>query len=157
MTIVLLNTGKTDNENLRLMLEDYSTRINRFTSFKIDNILLSNSIGKFKPEEVKRAEGDLISKKLTRADYIILLDEQGKKFNSVNFAQFLQKQFNAGYKNIYFVTGGAYGFSPEVYAKAHEKLSLSYMTTTHQLIRLFFTEQLYRAFTILNNHPYHNE
>jgi 23S rRNA (pseudouridine1915-N3)-methyltransferase len=157
MNIILLNTGKTESDSLKKMLEEYASRINHFVNFSVENVLQPNTVGKFKAEEVKRIEGDLLLKKLTKADYIILLDEKGKKYNSVNFARFLQKLFNSGIKNIYFVTGGAYGFSAQVYEKANELLSISDMTTTHQLIRLFFTEQLYRALTIINNHPYHNE
>ena len=157
MKFTLLNVGKTDNANLKNLVGEYSVRINRFVPFQQDFITPSKNISKMKPDEVKRAEGELILKKADNADCLILLDEKGKQFSSLDFAQYLQKLLNSGMKNLMFVSGGAYGFSPAVYQRANDKISLSQMTTTHQLIRLIFTEQLYRAFTIINNHPYHNE
>lgn len=157
MKLTLLNVGKTDNVHLNKLIEDYSIRINRFVSFQHDFVLPPRNISKLKPEDVKRVEGELLLKKLEYADYAVLLDERGKHFSSTDFAQFLQKVFNSGPKNIFFVTGGAFGFSPAVYQNVNNMISLSAMTTTHQLVRLMFTEQLYRAFTIMNNHPYHNE
>jgi 23S rRNA (pseudouridine1915-N3)-methyltransferase len=156
MTITLLNTGKTDS-SLTALLDEYAIRINRFVKFTIECMVPPSNIGKLKSEDVKRIEADLLLKKLSRADCIILLDEKGKKYSSINFARFLQSVFNMGYKHLFFVSGGAYGFSPKIYEKASELLSLSDMTTTHQLVRLFFSEQLYRALTIINNHPYHND
>jgi 23S rRNA (pseudouridine1915-N3)-methyltransferase len=111
----------------------------------------------FLPDDYKSKEGDEILKHAAKADFVILLDEKGKSFRSKEFASFLQKQMNSGIKNLMFVVGGAFGFSDKVYEKADLKVSLSEMTFSHQMIRLLFTEQLYRAFTILKNEPYHNE
>jgi len=153
--IVFLNIGLTDSKNLLTLVNDYESRIIRFVNFQIEYIVPPRSFGKLKPTALKRAEGELILKKIESGSRVILLDEAGKQFSSQEFAHYLQRELMN--KTIYFVTGGAYGFSDEVYSRADEKISLSNMTTTHQLIRLFFTEQLYRAFTILKNHPYHNE
>ncbi len=156
MNISLLNVGKTDNKALELLIDDYIKRINRFVKYKHDFIIPPKNIGKLKPEQVKKLEGELILKYCFDTDYIILLDEKGESYTSVEFSNFIQKTMNKGYKSIVFVTGGAYGFSQPVYQRANEMISFSKMTTTHQLIRLFFSEQLYRAFTIIKGHPYHN-
>lgn len=156
MKIILLCVGKTDSNNLSIMLSDYIKRINRFVDFKIDYIIPPKNISKLQPVDVKKAEGELILKKIEKASHLVLLDEKGKRYTSMAFANQVQKYMNTGCKHLYFVVGGAYGFSEAVYKKANGKLSLSDMTTTHQLIRLVFSEQIYRAFTILNGHPYHN-
>ena len=109
------------------------------------------------PEEIKSREAALILKQLEKSDRIVLLDEHGTEHTSVGFSQYIQKQMNAGVRNLTFVIGGAFGFAPEVYAAANDKVSLSKLTFNHQMVRLFFVEQLYRAFTILRNEPYHNE
>jgi 23S rRNA (pseudouridine1915-N3)-methyltransferase len=157
MKLTLLNVGKTESVYLEKLIEDYSVRINRFIPFQQDFTLPPKNISRLKPDEVKKTEGELLLKKLESYDYVILLDEKGKQFSSATFAQYLQKTFNAAPKKIAFVTGGAYGFAPAVYNRSNDMISLSAMTTTHQLVRLYFTEQLYRAFTIISNHPYHNE
>jgi 23S rRNA (pseudouridine1915-N3)-methyltransferase len=157
MKITLLNVGKTDSVYLEKLIEDYSIRINRFVPFNHEYALSPKNISKLKPEEVKKVEGELILKKVENFDYMILLDERGKQFNSTAFAQYLQKIFNSAPKKIVFVSGGAFGFTSSIYNRTNDMISLSSMTTTHQLVRLVFTEQLYRAFTIINNHPYHNE
>ncbi|MFZ4753774.1 MAG: 23S rRNA (pseudouridine(1915)-N(3))-methyltransferase RlmH [Chitinophagaceae bacterium] len=109
------------------------------------------------PDQLKQKEGELILSKLRPDDRLILLDERGKIFSSIGFSEFIQGQMNQGQKQLVFVIGGAYGFSEEVYKKASYKISLSEMTFSHQLIRIVFMEQMYRAMTILNNHPYHHE
>jgi len=156
MKITFLCVGKTDNKHLDILINEYEGRIKKFIDFKIDYISPPRNFGKLQAKELKKAEGRLILDKVGN-DFLILLDERGKTFSSRKFAAQMQKYMNAGYRNIYFLVGGAFGFSEEVYSKANGKISLSEMTTTHQLIRLLFTEQLYRAFTILNNHPYHND
>jgi 23S rRNA (pseudouridine1915-N3)-methyltransferase len=156
MKITALHVGKTDNKNLEALIQEYIPRINRHIQFGQEFVVVPKALSKLKPEELKKAETNLLMKKLTDADYIVLLDERGKQYSSTAFADFLQKLMNSGVKSVFFVSGGAYGFSKEMYEKSNDLLSLSAMTTTHQLIRLFFTEQLYRAITILNNHPYHN-
>lgn len=156
MGITLINVGKTENKHLDILLADYINRLNRFVKFKVETVPLPRSIGKCKPAQVKHIEGEMILKHCKTADFIILLDEKGKEFTSQGFSGYIQKKLNMGSRNLCFVSGGAYGFSEQVYQKANECLSLSKMTTTHQLVRLFFVEQLYRAFTILKGHPYHN-
>lgn len=156
MKITLLNVGKTDSKALETLNAEYIKRINRFIAFEHKFVIPPKNISKYKPEQVKKLEGELILKNSTEADLIILLDEKGAEYTSVEFSGFIQKIMNRGIRSVYFVTGGAYGFSSEVYEKASQKLSFSRMTTTHQLIRLMFSEQLYRAFTIIKGHPYHN-
>lgn len=156
MKITLLNVGKTDSKSLESLIKDYIIRTNRFISLTHEFVLPPKNIGKFKPEQVKKTEGELILKYFTPSDFVILLDEKGTEYTSVEFAGFIQKSMNKGFKNIIFVIGGAYGFSEAVYQRANHKVSFSKMTTTHQLIRLIFSEQLYRAFTIIKGHPYHN-
>jgi 23S rRNA (pseudouridine1915-N3)-methyltransferase len=156
MKIYFVNIGKTDSKELDSLIKKYELRLKKFLPFELDYIQIPKYTGKLKSNDLKSLEGMAILKKIEQADYVILLDEKGKQFSSNDFAQFLQRKMNTGIKSLMFISGGAYGFSEEVYKSAHETLSLSKMTTTHQLVRLFFTEQLYRAFTILNNHPYHN-
>ncbi len=155
MKITLLAIGKTNSSEIRNIVDDYSKRINRYIKFEA--VYIENNQQKFSDnEKQKTKEGELILKKLQSGDYLILLDERGKEFNSVQFAEQLNLLFNQSIKNICFVIGGAYGFSEEVYARSNTKISLSRMTFSHQIIRAIFTEQLYRAFTIINNEPYHH-
>lgn len=155
MKINFINVGNTDSEHLKGLIADYEIRIKRFVNFQIDYVSTPRNLGKLKPADIKKSEGELILKKIEPAGIVILLDERGNQYTSQEFARYLQRLMMN--KTVYFVTGGAYGFSDDLYNRANEKLSLSKMTTTHQLVRLFFAEQLYRAFTIINNHPYHNE
>ena len=155
MKITLLAIGKTNSAEIRNIVDDYSKRISRYVKFEA--VYIENNQQKFSDnEKQKTKEGELILKKLQSGDYLILLDERGKEFNSVQFAEQLNLLFNQSIKNICFVIGGAYGFSEEVYARSNTKISLSRMTFSHQIIRAIFTEQLYRAFTIINNEPYHH-
>ena len=157
MQITLINIGKTDNKNLEYLIGDYTKRLGYFTNFRVEDINQPKNFKKMKPNELKKAEAELVLKKLKNDGVVILLDEKGRQYKSVEFANKISKLMNTGYKNIYFVIGGAFGFAKDLYDRADELLSLSSMTTTHQLIRLFFTEQLYRAFTIIKGHPYHND
>jgi 23S rRNA (pseudouridine1915-N3)-methyltransferase len=155
MKITLLAIGKTNSAEIRNIVDDYSKRINRYVKFEA--VYIENSQQKFSDNEKQKIkEGEHILKKLQAGDYLILLDERGKEYNSVQFAEQLSLFFNQSIKNICFVIGGAYGFSEEVYARSNAKISLSRMTFSHQIIRAIFTEQLYRAFTIINNEPYHH-
>lgn len=156
MRITLLNVGKTDSKPLEDLIQEYIVRTNRFIRFSHEFILPPKNIGKFKSGQVKKIEGELMVKHFEAADFVVLLDERGNEYTSVEFAGFIQKSMNKGFKHIIFATGGAYGFSEAVYSRANHKVSFSKMTTTHQLIRLVFSEQLYRAFTIIKGHPYHN-
>lgn len=156
MNIKLLAIGKTDNKNLQVLIEEYTRRLGFYVKFELELIPDIKNVKNLSESEQKIKEGQLILNKLSPTDYLILLDENGKEFSSVGFSEFLQKKMNAGLKTIVFVIGGPYGFSDEVYQKAQGKISLSQMTFSHQMIRLFVIEQMYRAFTILNNEPYHH-
>ncbi len=157
MNIVLLLVGKTEEEYLINGISIFEKRLKHYINYQSVVIPALKNSKNFSPDDFKSKEGEEILKHAAKADYIVLLDEKGKTFSSREFSGFLQKQMNSGIKNLMFVVGGAYGFSEKVYAEANMKLSLSDMTFSHQMIRLFFTEQLYRAFTILKNEPYHNE
>lgn len=155
MKITLLAIGKTNSAEIRNIVDDYSKRINRYVKFEA--VYIENSQQKFSDNEKQKIkEGEHILKKLQAGDYLILLDERGKEYNSVQFAEQLSLFFNQSIKNICFVIGGAYGFSEDVYARSNAKISLSRMTFSHQIIRAIFAEQLYRSFTIINNEPYHH-
>ncbi|MEJ6764561.1 MAG: 23S rRNA (pseudouridine(1915)-N(3))-methyltransferase RlmH [Flavobacteriaceae bacterium] len=155
MEIKLIVVGKTKNHELINLISNYVKRINFFNKFQIIEV---NSIKtkKNNENEIKKIEGENILKKIKNNNLLFLLDEKGENYNSRKFADFLKIKLKES-KTIIFVIGGAFGFSKEVYAKSNGLISLSKMTFSHQIIRLFFTEQLYRAFTILNNHPYHND
>ncbi len=156
MKITLLLIGKTNSAEVKAICDDYRKRINHY--MKMEEIILDNGSVKIQDKQkVKEKEGEVILKKLTPTDFVVLLDDKGKEFTSVQFAQYLNNQFNQSVKNICFVVGGAYGFSEDVYQRANAKLSLSKMTFSHQIVRAIFAEQLYRAFTILRGEPYHHE
>lgn len=156
MKITLIAIGKTDNRQLISLMEDYNKRLGHYISFDMEIVPdIKNAKNLSEPLQ-KKAEGDEILKRVSTADILILLDENGKTYSSEKFAEFLQKKMNSGLKNLVFVIGGPYGFSEEIYDRANGKLSLSSMTFSHQMVRLFFIEQIYRAFTILRNEPYHH-
>ncbi|UMB54975.1 23S rRNA (pseudouridine(1915)-N(3))-methyltransferase RlmH [Lutibacter sp. A64] len=157
MKIKLLAIGKTDDKNLQTLIETYQNRLKHYINFEIDIIPDLKKAKNLTEAQQKDKEGELILKKLTATDNLILLDEKGKEFRSIEFSKFLQKKMNAGIKQLVLVIGGPYGFSDAVYKKSQGKISLSKMTFSHQMIRLFITEQIYRAFTILKNEPYHHE
>ena len=157
MNIKLIVISKTDQPYLQEGIDIYVKRLHHYTNFEIDVIPALKDQKGASPEEIKEREAALLLKRLEGADRIILLDEHGKEHTSVGFSQYLQKQMNASTRNLVFVVGGAFGFAPSVYSVAHDKISLSQMTFNHQMVRLFFVEQLYRAFTILRHEPYHNE
>jgi 23S rRNA (pseudouridine1915-N3)-methyltransferase len=156
MRITLLLVGKTDTGWLQSAVDIYSQRLSHYIRFSLVEITPPKNTRQLSPPQLKEAEGKLMLKYFEDADQVILLDERGKSYTSETFAEWLQKRMNIGTRHLLFVVGGAYGFSEEVYAAAHGKLALSQMTFSHQMIRVFFTEQLYRAFTILRNEPYHN-
>ena len=153
MKIKLLVIGKTDNRSLIELIENYQKRLQPYIKFQLEVIPSIKNAKKMPVLQQKEKEGKLILSKLKSTDRILLLDQKGLQLNSVNFAHFLQKKMNAGIKQLVLVIGGPYGFSQSVYKKAPEKVSLSKMTFSHQMIRLFLIEQLYRGFTILNNEP----
>lgn len=157
MKIKLLVIGKTDDKNLQQLIDDYQKRLGFYSKFELIVIPDIKNAKNLTENQQKEKEGELILKQLDSSDELILLDEKGKGFRSVEFADLLQKKMNSGIKQLVFVVGGPYGFSDEVYKKANAKISLSKMTFSHQMVRLFMVEQLYRAFTILKNEPYHHE
>jgi len=157
MTIKLLAIGKTDNENLQRLVDDYIKRLGFYVKFDFEIIPDLKKAKNLSKDIQKQKEGELILNKLKSSDVLILLDERGKQMDSVSFANHLQKHMNSGVKQLVFVIGGPYGFSKEVYDKSQAKLSLSKMTFSHQMIRLFVIEQFYRGFTILRNEPYHHQ
>lgn len=157
MNIKLLAVGKTDDKNLQALIEEYVKRVSFYIKFDVEIIPDIKNAKNLSVIQQKEKEGSLILSKVSPSDWLILLDEKGKSFSSTQFADFLQKRMNSGIKNLFFVIGGPYGFSDEVYAKANGKISLSSMTFSHQMVRLFFIEQLYRGYTILRNEPYHHE
>ncbi|GGG59828.1 23S rRNA (pseudouridine(1915)-N(3))-methyltransferase RlmH [Bizionia arctica] len=157
MQIKLLAIGKTDNKQLQALIDDYQKRLGFYIKFDFEIIPDLKKVKNLSEEQQKQKEGELILNKLQPTDILILLDENGKQFSSVGFSEYLQKHMNSGIKQLVFVIGGPYGFSNDVYNKAQGKISLSKMTFSHQMIRLFIVEQLYRGFTILRNEPYHHQ
>lgn len=157
MNIKLIAIGKTDNKNLQLFIDEYQKRLSFYIKFDLEIIPDIKNVKNLSESQQKEKEGELILAKITPTDQLILLDENGKSFSSISFSEELQKKMNSGVKTLVFVIGGPYGFSENVYAKAQGKFSLSQMTFSHQMVRLFFIEQLYRAFTILKNEPYHHQ
>jgi 23S rRNA (pseudouridine1915-N3)-methyltransferase len=156
MTIKLIAIGKTDNNELQLLITQYVKRLEFYIKFSFEIIPDLKNSKNLSEEQQKQKEGDLILSKISKSDILILLDEKGKQLNSVEFSKYLQKHMNSGIKQLLFIIGGPYGFSEDVYKRANGKLSLSKMTFSHQMVRLFFVEQLYRGFTILKNEPYHH-
>lgn len=157
MNIKLLAIGKTDDKNLQALIEQYQKRLSFYVKFDLEIIPDIKNVKKLSEKEQKEKEGELILSKISPSDLLVLLDENGKTFSSISFSEYLQKKMNAGIKTLVFVIGGPYGFSDSVYQKANEKVSLSSMTFSHQMVRLFVIEQIYRAFTILRNEPYHHQ
>lgn len=157
MTIKLLTIGKTDDKSLKSLIDTYVKRLDHYTRFELEVIPDLKRTKNLNIEQQKVMEGKLILDKVNTSDFLVLLDENGKHYSSEGFSEYLQKRLNSGMKQLIFVIGGPYGFSEEVYTRANGKLSLSKMTFSHQMVRLFFTEQLYRAFTILRNEPYHHK
>jgi len=156
MTIKLLCIGKTDSKELQKLIEVYLKRLQFYTKFEIDVIPDLKKARNLDENQQKTKEGELILNKTQTSDFVVLLDENGKQFSSEAFSEYLQKRMNSGLKQLIFVIGGPYGFSEEVYQRADGKISLSKMTFSHQMVRLFITEQIYRCFTILKNEPYHH-
>ena len=157
MNIEVIVVGKTDMKEVSALVDMYSKRINHYAKFSITYLPdLRNTKNLSEPQQ-KVAEGEMLLKDITVGDYVVLLDEAGEEMRSVAFAQWLQKRMNSGVRRLVLMIGGPYGFSEAVYARANAKLSLSKMTFSHQIVRAIFTEQLYRAFTILKNEPYHHE
>ena len=156
MRVSLITVGKTDIKWVSEGLEVYSSRLRHYIPFELREIPELKNASSLSRDQIKSAEGKLILKSLKDSDDLILLDERGKEFRSVEFADWLQKKMAAG-RDLVFVIGGAYGFSQEVYQRAGSIISLSKMTFSHQMVRTIFVEQLYRALTILKGESYHHE
>ncbi len=157
MKILLLVVGKTVENYFAQGIEEYSRRLSHYVPFELSVIPELRNTKSLSTDQQKEREADLLLKAFLPGDCIVLLDEHGKEFTSTQFASYLEKKMANVAKRLVFVVGGPYGFSPRIYEVAQEKISLSKMTYSHQMIRLIFTEQLYRAMTILNNEPYHHE
>lgn len=157
MKIVLLVVGKTTESYFVQGIDEYSKRLAHYVPFELTVIPELRNTKSLSADQQKEREADLILKALQPGDYVVLLDEHGREFTSLQFASYLEKKMANIAKRLIFVVGGPYGFSNRVYQAAQEKISLSKMTYSHQMIRLIFTEQLYRAMTILDNEPYHHE
>ena len=156
MKTILIQVGKTVNKHFIASINDYVERINHYMPFEVVTIPELKNTKSLSEQQQKQAEGELILKQLQPSDSVVLLDEHGRQYRSIEFARWLeQKQVNA--RRLVFIIGGPYGFSPDVYDRANEQLSLSLMTFSHQMIRLTFTEQIYRACTIIKGEPYHHE
>lgn len=157
MKITLLTVGKTDKDWIRQGIEIYVSRLKHYIPFNIVEIPELKNVSALTKDQIKTREGELILKSLRPTDDVILMDERGKQYSSVDFAKVLQDKISYIGKDIVFVIGGAYGFSQAVYERADSKISLSRMTFSHQMVRAIFVEQIYRAFTIMRGEPYHHE
>jgi len=156
MRITLLTVGKTDIAWVREGLETYASRLEHYVPFRLTEIPELKNVSALTKDQIKSREGELVLRHLKPSDCVILLDEHGRQYRSVEFADRIQRFLNDG-RDLVFVIGGAYGFSQPVYERCDGKISLSQMTFSHQLVRTIFAEQLYRAFTILRGEPYHHE
>lgn len=157
MKISLILVGKTVNKDFVKLIDEYAGRVKHYIGFEIVTIPELKNTKSLSAEQQKQAEGELILKQLQGGDHVVLLDEHGKEFRSIEFADWMTRKMNTVSKRLVFIVGGPYGFSPSVYDAANEKISLSKMTFSHQMIRLIFVEQIYRAMTIIKGEPYHHE
>ena len=157
MKINLILVGKTNSNTFQGIIDDYSERIKHYTPFEVTVIPELKNTKSLTQEQQKKMEGDLILKLLQDSDYVVLLDEHGKELRSIEFATWMSKKQQSVSRRLVFIIGGPYGFSSDIYGRANEKLSLSKMTFSHQMVRMIFVEQLYRAFTIIKGEQYHHE
>lgn len=157
MKLTLLTVGKTDIRWVRDGLDMYASRLRHYVPFDVVEIPELKNVSAFSKEQIKVREGELILKNVKPSDYLVLMDEHGKEFRSIEFAKEISEKMARMGRDMVFVIGGAYGFCDKVYERADGKISLSKMTFSHQLVRTIFAEQLYRAFTIIKGEPYHHE
>lgn len=157
MRINLICIGKTDDKEILTLIKYYQTRLPKHWNFEITEIPDVKNAKNLSPELLKKEEGKLFLSLTENSDYVVLLDEKGRQFTSREFSTKIDHWMNTSVKKVSFCIGGAYGFSEEIYERANEKMALSKMTFTHQMIRLFFVEQIYRADQILQGKPYHND
>ena len=156
MKITLLVVGKTTSAQVESLIQEYQKRLTHYLPFALQVIPELKNTKALTPDQQKQAEGELILRAVAQSADLVLLDEHGKEFRSIEFADYIQKKMSSG-RDVVFVVGGPYGFSEAVYQRANSKISLSKMTFSHQMVRLFFVEQIYRAMTILRGEPYHHE
>lgn len=157
MNIVLIVIGKNDESWLQQGVEIYTKRLKHYINFETLTLPVLKNVKNLSNDIQKKKEGEIILNNITSLDVVVLLDEKGKQYSSLDFSGFVNQKMNSGIKRLVFVTGGPFGFSEEVYRRANEKVSLSKMTFSHQMVRLFFVEQLYRAMSILKGEKYHHE
>lgn len=157
MKITLTVVGKISNGYLKQGIDDYTNRLSHYIPFNIEYIADAKCTKNLTEAQQKKAESKNILAAIDKSDFVVLLDEHGKEFSSMDFSRYISKKMSAVSRRLVFIVGGPYGFDDDVYARANEKISLSKMTFSHEMIRLIFTEQLYRAMTILNGEPYHHE
>ena len=156
MKITLLVVGKTTSAQIESLIQEYQKRLTHYVPFALQVIPELKNTKALTPDQQKQAEGELILRAVAQIADLVLLDEHGKEYRSIEFADYIQKKMSSG-RDVVFVVGGPYGFSEAVYQRANGKISLSKMTFSHQMVRLFFVEQIYRAMTILRGEPYHHE
>lgn len=157
MKITLLTVGKTEDAYLREGIDKYLKRLKHYTKLEVNDLPELKNTKALTPDQQKAKEAELLLKKMTNTDFVVLLDENGVEFTSQQFADYINKKNIGSVQNLVFIVGGPYGFDESIYQRANDKLSLSRMTFSHQMVRLFFTEQLYRAFTIIKGEPYHHQ
>lgn len=154
---MLLTVGRTAIKFVKEGIEEYRKRLQHYLSFKIEEIPDLKNVKNLTQSQQKEKEGELLLSRMASSDFVMLLDERGKEYTSIEFSAYMEKQMASGRKRLVFVIGGPYGFSDAVYQRADSKISLSRMTFNHEMIRVFFVEQIYRAMTILRGEPYHHE
>lgn len=157
MKITLLTVGKTEDAYLKDGIEKYLKRLKHYIKLEVNDLPELKNTKALSPEQQKAREAEMLLKKITNTDYVVLLDENGAELSSQQFADYINKKNIGSVQNLVFIVGGPYGFDQSIYQRANDKLSLSRMTFSHQMVRLFFTEQLYRAFTIIKGEPYHHQ
>lgn len=157
MKVTFLVVGRTIDKHLTTLINDYAERVKHYVPFEMVVAPELKNTKALSAEQQKECESELLQKQLRPGDHIVLLDEGGREFRSMEFAAYLEKKQAQAARRLVFIVGGPYGFAPAIYALANEKVSLSKMTFSHQMVRLFFVEQLYRAMTILRGEPYHHE
>ncbi|MCI7274247.1 23S rRNA (pseudouridine(1915)-N(3))-methyltransferase RlmH [bacterium] len=157
MKLLLLVVGRTVDKRLTALIDEYAGRLKHYVPFELEVVPELKNTKAMSPEVQKQREGELLQRQLREGDCVVLLDEGGKQFRSTEFAAYLDRKQQQAARRLVFIVGGPYGFSPDIYRLAQEKISLSLMTFSHQMIRLLFVEQLYRAMTILRGEPYHHE
>ena len=157
MKVCLVMVGKTVNRHFVDLMDDYVARVKHYIGFEVVTVPELKNTKSLSADQQRQQEGELILRQLQAGDWVVLLDEHGKEFRSVEFSKYMEQKMLSVGKRMVFVIGGPYGFSPAIYAKANERISLSKMTFSHQMVRLIFVEQLYRAMTIIKGEPYHHE